>query len=90
MVFMVKLVVIIFILFNFIYYWNNYFWFLVMINIDVIRILLIGVVFFKFLEGIIVWNVIMVGNIILILLIIFVYIFVNKKVKEVFMYLGIK
>lgn len=90
MVPMAKLAVITFILFNFIYHWNNYFWPLVMTNTDAIRTLPIGVALLKSSEGITAWNVIMAGNIILILPIILVYIFANKKVKEAFMYSGIK
>lgn len=90
MVPMAKPAVITFILFNFIYYWNNYFWPLVMTNTDAIRTLPIGVALLKSSEGITAWNVIMAGNIILILPIILVYIFANKKVKEAFMYSGIK
>lgn len=90
MVPMAKPAVITFILFNFIYHWNNYFWPLVMTNTDVIRTLPIGVALLKSSEGITAWNVIMAGNIILILPIILVYIFANKRVKEAFMYSGIK
>ena len=90
MVPMAKPAVITFILFNFIYHWNNYFWPLVMTNTDAIRTLPIGVTLLKSSEGITAWNVIMAGNIILILPIILVYIFANKKVKEAFMYSGIK
>lgn len=90
MVPMAKPAVITFILFNFIYHWNNYFWPLVMTNTDAIRTLPIGVALLKSSEGITAWNVIMAGNIILILPIILVYIFANKKVKEAFMYSGIK
>lgn len=90
MVPMAKPAIITFILFNFIYHWNNYFWPLVMTNTDVIRTLPIGVALLKSSEGITAWNVIMAGNIILILPIILVYIFANKKVKEAFMYSGIK
>ncbi|WP_418566681.1 carbohydrate ABC transporter permease [Peptacetobacter sp.] len=90
MVPMAKPAVITFILFNFIYHWNNYFWPLVMTNTDTIRTLPIGVALLKSSEGITAWNVIMAGNIILILPIILVYIFANKKVKEAFMYSGIK
>ena len=86
MVPMAKPAVITFILFNFIYHWNNYFWPLVMTNTDAIRTLPIGVALLKSSEGITAWNVIMAGNIILILPIILVYIFANKKVKEAFMY----
>lgn len=90
MVPMAKPAVITFILFNFIYHWNNYFWPLVMTNTDAIRTLPIGVALLKSSEGITAWNVIMAGNIILILPIILVYIFANKKVKEAFMYSRIK
>ena len=90
MVPMAKPAVITFILFNFIYHWNNYFWPLVMTNTDAIRTLPIGVALLKSSEGITAWNVIMAGNIILILPIILVYRFANKKVKEAFMYSGIK
>ncbi len=79
MVPMAKPAVITFILFNFIYHWNNYFWPLVMTNTDAIRTLPIGVALLKSSEGITAWNVIMAGNIILILPIILVYIFANKK-----------
>lgn len=87
---MAKPAMITFGLFSFIYHWNNYFWPLVMSNTDLVRTLPIGVAMLKDSEGIVNWNVVMAGNVMLTAPILIIYIFLNKQIKKAFAYSGIK
>ncbi len=87
---MAKPAVITFVLFSFIYHWNNYFWPLVMSNSDLVRTLPIGVAMLKESEGVTNWNVVMAGNVMLTAPILLLYTILNNKVKNAFAYSGIK
>lgn len=77
-------------LFTFISTWNDYFWPLVMTTNDAVRTLPLGVSMLRATMDGIRWNVLMAGNIILVLPIIIVFIISQKKIIEAFTYTGIK
>jgi sn-glycerol 3-phosphate transport system permease protein len=70
--------------------WNSYFWPLIMTSSDVYRTLPVGIATLKTQETVQMWNYIMAGNVILVLPIILVYLFANKKIRNSFVYSGIK
>jgi len=90
MVPMVKPVLVTFGLFSFIYHWNDYFWPLVMTNSESIRTLPIGIAMLKDSEGGVAWNVVMAGNMMLVLPILIVFFFAQKQIIKAFVYSGIK
>lgn len=77
-------------LFTFISVWNDYFWPLVMTTNDNVRTLPLGVSMLRSTMDGIRWNVLMAGNIILVLPIIVVFIIAQKRIIEAFTYTGIK
>jgi sn-glycerol 3-phosphate transport system permease protein len=77
-------------LFSFVSHWNEYFWSLVMTNTIYVRPLPIGVAMLKDSEGVIDWNIIMAGNMILTFPILIVYIFASRNIIKAFAYSGIK
>ncbi len=90
MVPMAKPVLVTFGLFSFIYHWNDYFWPLVMTNSEAIRTLPIGIAMLKDTEGGVAWNIVMAGNMILVLPILIVFFFAQKQIIKAFVYSGIK
>lgn len=78
------------VLFSFVSRWNDYFWPLVMTNQEGLRTLPVGIKMLKNAEGISQWNVIMAGNVILVVPIIIVYILCSKYILKSFGYAGIK
>lgn len=81
-----KPVLITFGLFSFIYHWNDYFWPLILTNSDTVRTLPIGIAMLKDTEGNTVWNVIMAGNMILVLPILIVFFFAQRQIISAFVY----
>jgi sn-glycerol 3-phosphate transport system permease protein len=77
-------------LFSFVSHWNEYFWPLIMTNTDNVRPLTVGIVKLRDTEGLLQWNVIMAGNVILVLPILLVYIFASRNIIKAFAYSGIK
>lgn len=77
-------------LFSFISHWNDYFWPFVMTNVDKIRPLTVAIAQLRDSEAGNQWQVIMAGNVILVLPILLVYIFLHKKIINGFVYGGIK
>ena len=77
-------------LLSFVGHWNDYFWPLIMTNIDSIRPITIGVSRLKDTEGNDQWNLIMAGNMFLVLPILLMYIFASKYIINSFAYSGIK
>ena len=77
-------------LLSFISNWNNYFWALIMTNKDAIRTLPIGISLLKNAETLQRWNVIMAGNLLLVLPMLGLYIIASKKIRNAFVYSGIK
>lgn len=77
-------------LLSFVGHWNDYFWPLIMTNSDNIRPITIGVSRLKDTEGNDQWNLIMAGNMFLVLPILVMYIFCSKYIINSFAYSGIK
>ena len=77
-------------LLSFISNWNNYFWALIMTNNDAIRTLPIGITLLKDSETLQRWNIIMAGNLLLVLPMLGLYIIASKKIRNAFVYSGIK
>ncbi|MFY0544080.1 carbohydrate ABC transporter permease [Brevibacillus sp. H7] len=86
MVPMAKPVLVTFGLFSFIYHWNDYFWPLIMTNSDEVRTLPIGISMLKATEGGKLWNVIMAGNMILVLPILAIFVFAQRHIISAFVY----
>ena len=77
-------------LLSFISSWNSYFWPLIMTTKDAYRTLPIGVAMLNSQEGGRLWNVLMAGNMFLVVPILVVYLFANKQIRKAFAYSGIK
>lgn len=77
-------------LFAFISHWNDYFWPFVMTNIDKIRPLTVAIAQLKDSENGNQWQIVMAGNVVLVLPILVVYIFLHKRIINGFVYSGIK
>ncbi|GAB7388630.1 carbohydrate ABC transporter permease [Bacillaceae bacterium] len=90
MVPMAKPVLVTFALFSFIYHWNDYFWPLVMTNREEIRTLPVGIAMLKDSEGGVNWNIVMAGNLILVLPILLLFFFAQRQIIRAFVYSGIK
>lgn len=75
---------------SFISSWNSYFWPLIMTTKDAYRTLPIGVAMLNSQEGGRLWNVLMAGNMFLVVPILIVYLFANKQIRKAFAYSGIK
>lgn len=77
-------------LLSFISSWNSYFWPLIMTTKDAYRTLPIGVAMLNSQEGGRLWNVLMAGNMFLVVPVLIVYLFANKQIRKAFAYSGIK
>ncbi len=77
-------------LLSFISNWNNYFWPLIMTSQDAYRTLPIGIALLKDADTLQRWNVIMAGNLLLVLPMLGLYILASKKIRNAFVYSGIK
>ncbi|MET3290722.1 UNVERIFIED_CONTAM: sn-glycerol 3-phosphate transport system permease protein [Brevibacillus sp. OAP136] len=86
MVPMAKPVLVTFGLFSFIYHWNDYFWPLIMTNSDEVRTLPIGISNLHMSDGGTLWNVMMAGNLILVLPILIVFFLAQRQIIQAFVY----
>ncbi|MFS0557122.1 carbohydrate ABC transporter permease [Brevibacillus sp. 179-C9.3 HS] len=86
MVPMAKPVLVTFGLFSFIYHWNDYFWPLIMTNSDEVRTLPIGISSLHMSDGGTLWNVMMAGNMILILPILVIFFIAQRHIIKAFIY----
>lgn len=77
-------------LLSFISSWNSYFWPLIMTTSDTFRTLPIGVALLNGQEGGRLWNMLMAGNMFLVVPILAIYIIANKQIRKAFAYSGIK
>lgn len=77
-------------LFSFVSKWNSYFWPLVMTNADRLHPLTVGIASLQDAEGLFNWPVSMAANTILVIPILILYIFANRKIVKAFVYSGIK
>lgn len=85
-----KPVLITFALFSFITHWNDYFWPLVMTTSDAARTLPLGISKLKEVEGGVAWNILMAGNMILVIPILIVFFFAQRQIIRAFVYTGVK
>ncbi|WP_047153202.1 carbohydrate ABC transporter permease [Aneurinibacillus tyrosinisolvens] len=90
MVPMARPVLVTFGLFSFIYHWNDYFWTLVMANQDSVRTLPVGIARLKASEGGVAWNIVMAGNMILVIPILLIFFFAQRQIIKAFVYSGVK
>ena len=86
MVPMAKPVLVTFGLFSFIYHWNDYFWPLIMTNSDEVRTLPVGISSLRMSDGGTLWNVMMAGNMILILPILVIFFVAQRHIIKAFVY----
>lgn len=77
-------------LLSFISNWNNYFWPLIMTSQEAHRTLPIGIALLKDADNLQRWNLIMAGNLLLVLPMLGLYIAASKKIRNAFVYSGIK
>lgn len=77
-------------LFSFVSHWNAYFWPLVMTDSEKVRPLTIAIERLKDLEYGINWNILMAGNVLLVLPVLVVFFFASRKIIESFTYRGVK
>lgn len=77
-------------LLSFISNWNNYFWPLIMTSKDAYRTLPIGIALLKDADTLQRWNIIMAGNLLLVLPMLGLYVGASKKIRNAFVYSGIK
>ena len=79
-------------LITFIGTWNDYFWPLVLTTSDAVRTLPVGVASLKLLDGgiSIPYNVVMAGNLILIVPVLLIYLIAQQRITKAFTYMGEK
>lgn len=77
-------------LLSFISTWNSYFWPLIMTSRETFRTLPVGIAALKSSETLQMWHIIMAGNVVLVIPILLVYMFASKKIRNSFVYSGIK
>ena len=77
-------------LLSFISTWNSYFWPLIMTSSETFRTLPVGIAALKSSETLQMWHIIMAGNVVLVIPIRLVYRLPRKKIRNSFVYSGIK
>ena len=77
-------------LLSFISTWNSYLWPLIMTSSETFRTLPVGIAALKSSETLQMWHIIMAGNVVLVIPILLVYMFASKKIRNSFVYSGIK
>lgn len=77
-------------LFSFVSHWNAYFWPLVMTDSEKVRPLTIAIERLKDVEYGINWNILMAGNVLLVLPILVLFLFASRRIIEAFAYRGVK
>jgi sn-glycerol 3-phosphate transport system permease protein len=77
-------------MFSFVGQWNSYFWPLVMTDIESIRPLTIAIDKLRDVEYGINWNIVMAGNVVLVVPILIIFVFASRKIIEAFAYKGVK
>ena len=87
---MAKPVLVTFALFSFIAHWNDYFWPLVMTTNELARTLPLGIAKIREVEGVATWNVLMAGNVILVIPILLVFFAAQRQIIKAFVYNGVK
>ncbi|MCJ7840395.1 carbohydrate ABC transporter permease [Lederbergia sp. NSJ-179] len=77
-------------LFNFITHWNDYFWPLVMTTTETARTLPVGIAQLRQVDGGVAWNILMAGNVILVIPILIIFFFAQRHIIRAFTYTGVK
>lgn len=77
-------------LFSFIAHWNDYFWPLVMTTTDQARTLPLGIAMLRQVEGGASWNIVMAGNLLLVVPILIIFFFAQRHIIRAFVYTGVK
>lgn len=77
-------------LFNFITHWNDYFWPLVMTTTEDSRTLPVGIAQLQQVDGGVAWNILMAGNVILVIPILIIFFFAQRHIIRAFTYTGVK
>ncbi|MBP2079596.1 carbohydrate ABC transporter permease [Oceanobacillus polygoni] len=77
-------------LFNFITHWNDYFWPLVMTTSEKARTLPVGIAQLRQVDGGVAWNILMAGNVILVIPILIIFFFAQRHIIRAFTYTGVK
>ena len=75
---------------NFISIWNDYFWPFIMASNESVYPLTMGIAALRDVEGAYDWEIIMAGNVILVVPIIIIYALFHKRIVRAFAYSGIK
>lgn len=70
--------------------WNDYFWPMVLTTTDAVRTLPVGITSLRMVDGGVAHNIVMAGNIILMLPIFIVYVLAQKQIIKGFTYMGVK
>jgi sn-glycerol 3-phosphate transport system permease protein len=86
-----KPVIITVVIFTFIYKWNDYFWTMILTTKDAVRTLPMAIralTITNIDEGVVEWNIVMAGNVMLMLPLFILYIVANKAVRNAFAYSG--
>lgn len=73
-------------LFSFISHWNDYFWPLIMTTNDTVRTLPIGIAKLREVEGGVAWNILMAGNVILVIPILILFFVAQRQIIKAFVY----
>lgn len=73
-------------LFSFISHWNDYFWPLIMTTNDTVRTLPIGIAKLREVEGGVAWNILMAGNVMLVLPILLLFFVAQRQIIKAFVY----
>nr|WP_240927783.1 carbohydrate ABC transporter permease [Paenibacillus thiaminolyticus] len=83
---MAKPAVTTFALFSLIYHWNDHFWPLIMTNQAAMRTLPVGIAMLKETEGIRAWNVLMAGNLMLVIPALLLFVLAQRHIMKAFVY----
>ncbi|WP_240463992.1 carbohydrate ABC transporter permease [Paenibacillus apiarius] len=75
-----------FALFSLIYHWNDYFWPLIMTNQAEMRTLPVGIAMLKETEGMSAWNVLMAGNLMLVVPALLLFVLAQRHIMRAFVY----
>ena len=70
--------------------WNNYFWPLIMTSKETFRTLPIGIALLRDADAIQSWNIIMAGNMLLVMPMLLLYVLASRKIRNAFVYSRIK
>jgi sn-glycerol 3-phosphate transport system permease protein len=77
-------------LFSFVAHWNSYFWPLVATNSDAVRTLPVGVAMLRDGESRMSWNVLMAGNMVIVMPVLIVFLTFQKNLVRSFVQGGLK